>query len=101
MNIRKFTESDRCTLQEVYLESRKRYFTWLDTSTFLLNDFDRDTEDEIIWVATDTNRPIGFISVWRPDNFIHNLFIAPDFIGRGFGTELLKKCLSRIGKPAT
>ena len=101
MNILVFKERNRCDLQKIYLESRKQVFSWQNSTLFTLNDFDRDTEGEAIWVATDNNRPIGFISVWKPDNFIHNLFIHPDFVGRGAGTKLLQVCLKEIGLPAT
>jgi len=71
MNIQVFIESNRCELRKIYLESRKQVFNWQNSKLFTLNDFDRDTEGEAIWVATDNNGPIGFISVWKPNNFIH------------------------------
>jgi len=101
MMIRKFVESDRCALREIYFESRKHAFGWMDASLFTLEDFDYDTEGEVIWVATHTNTPVGFVSIWEPENFIHNLFVHPEAIGQGVGTELLNACLKRIGRPAT
>ncbi len=101
MEIRKYTESDRCTLREIYFESRKHAFDWMDSSLFTLEDFDRDTEGELIRVATDIIYPVGFISIWEPDNFIHNLFLHLEETGRGTGTELLNVCLKEIGRPAT
>jgi len=101
MHIRLFIESDRHQLRKIYLESRMHEFSWLNSSLCTPNDFDRDTEGEIIWVATDNNHLLGFISVWKRDNFIHNLFVHPDFVGRGVGTELLQVCLKDIGLPVT
>jgi GNAT superfamily N-acetyltransferase len=75
-------------------------FGWMDSSLFRADDFDRDTEGEIIWVAISDNEPVGFISVWEPENFIHNLFVHPKVIRQGFGSALLDECLNHIGRPA-
>ena len=96
-----FTEKDRCALQKIYLESRKNTFDWMDDSLFNANDFDRDTDGECIWVATIENHPIGFISAWEPENFIHNLFVHPSNTGKGVGSALLRACLNKIGRPAS
>jgi GNAT superfamily N-acetyltransferase len=34
--------------------------------------------------------PVGMMSFWRPDNFIHNLFVDTGAQGRGVGTALLR-----------
>ena len=97
---RLFTGKDRAALQEIYFESRVIAFNWLDSSPFKKDDFDRDTDCECIWVATVKDKPVGFISAWEPENFIHNLFVQPSNIGRGIGTALLDVCLKKIGRPA-
>lgn len=73
----------------------------MDKSLFNLNDFDRDTDGECIWVATVNNFPVGFISVWLADNFIHNLFVHPSNVGQGIGSALLSESLKKIGRPAS
>ena len=73
----------------------------MDQSLFNLNDFDRDTDGECIWVATVNNLPVGFISVWLADNFVHNLFVHPSNVGQGIGSALLNECLKKIGRPAS
>lgn len=99
--IRSCTERDRAALCGLYLAARRQAFHWLDTSQFRLEDFDRDTEGELIWVASEGGRPVGFISVWEPENFIHNLFVHPDATGLGVGSALLDRSLDEIGRPAT
>ena len=96
MDIRIFTENHRFALQNVYIESRKHALNWVDSSTFTQVDFGRDTEGELIWVAIELGRPIGFISIWESNNFIHNLFVHPDFAGCGVGTKLLDVCLNKL-----
>lgn len=98
---RSFCEKDRAALQKIYLESRKNTFDWMDTSRFQLNDFNRDTDGEYILVAVVENNPVGFISVWEPENFIHNLYIQLSNTGKGVGSALLNTCLNKIGRPAS
>lgn len=99
MDIRLFSESDRRDLQEIYLETRTHAFNWINSKLFKADDFDRDTEGEIIWVATRSTRLLGFVSVWKPENFIHNLFVRPDAARQGVGSALLDECLNNIGRP--
>ena len=101
MQTRFFTEKDRNALQKIYLESRKNAFHWMDKTLFNITDFDRDTDGECIWVATVDNHPVGFISVWVQDSFIHNLFVHPSRLGKGTGSALLKASLKKIGRPAS
>ncbi len=75
MEIKTFTDKYRNALRSIYLESRKSTFTWLETSTYQLLDFDQDTEAERIHVALEGDDVLGFISVWEPDNFIHHLYV--------------------------
>ncbi|RYF49885.1 MAG: GNAT family N-acetyltransferase [Cytophagaceae bacterium] len=91
----------RSDLQTLYLQSRIQVFTWLDTSEYSLSDFDSATLGETILVAVITQRPVGFISWWAPNNFIHNVYVDPRFLKRGIGKALLDRCLEGIGRPAT
>lgn len=38
----------------------------------------------------DAGAVIGFIAVWKPDAFIHHLFVAPDRLREGIGHALLQ-----------
>ena len=100
MQTRRFQESDRATCRLVYKHARTSTFTWFDSKEFGEEDFDRDTAGELIWVATDGDDLLGFISVWEKDNFIHNLFVHPARLGQGVGTTLLTLALEHIGRPA-
>lgn len=101
IEVRKFTEQDRVALRDIYLASRRKAFWWMEPSSLSLDDFDRDTEGEVIWVAEQNAKVTGFISVWEPENFIHAFFVAPDSTGCGIGTALLEACLDEIGRPAS
>ena len=45
-------------------------------------------------------KPVGFISIWMADHFIHHLFIDPNHQGQRLGEALLEEGLKIIGRPA-
>lgn len=91
MKIVLFDEKHRNDLRTLYLASRIITFTWLDSSKFSLMDFDNDTQDELIWVAIEYSKLVGFISIQEESGFIHNLFVDHNYIKKGIGTELLQQ----------
>jgi|SRR3569833_624531 len=99
--IREFAEADRPALRNIYLDSRKHTFHWLNTALFELTDFDRDTEREKIFVAEDERLIKGFTSLWLPDNFIHHLYVHPQFLNKGIGKMLLTRAVATAVKPIT
>lgn len=98
--IREMKPKDLPALRNIYLETRAVTFQWLNETDLNLDDFDRDTEGERIWVAEFAGQLVGFISAWEPDNFIHHLFVLPTFSGKKIGSALLSTCLENIGRPA-
>lgn len=89
MLIRPAIPSDRPFLRTLYLHSRKSSWPWADSSDWQLEDFDAATLDEQVWVADIDGHRVGFASVWENDNFLHNLFVSPDWQGQGVGSALL------------
>ncbi len=99
MVIDKMTEQQRNELRELYFISRKKAFFWEDESAFNLADFDHDTKDELVLVATDNKQIVGFISLYVEDNFIHTLFVSPEKQGLGAGTALLQEAKKVLEMP--
>lgn len=99
MKITKMKEYQRDELRELYFDSRKNTFFWEDESKFNLKDFDQDTIDELVLVATNEKKVIGFISLYVEDNFIHCLFVSNEKKGLGIGTLLLKEATKVLRKP--
>ncbi|KQH83498.1 GCN5 family acetyltransferase [Vibrio fluvialis] len=89
MEIISFNEKYRGELRALYLASRATTFTWLNSSKFHLLDFDHDTQDELIWIALDFGKVVGFISIWEQSNFIHHLYVDPKQLNKGVGAKLL------------
>lgn len=97
--IREFLEEDRESLRNIYFVTRKKVFGWLDGDSLKESDFDKDTEGERIWICGKPEQIVGFISVWEPENFIHHLFVLPEFARLGCGSHLLKVCMANISRP--
>ncbi|WP_312972530.1 GNAT family N-acetyltransferase [Atlantibacter sp.] len=89
--IRPWQETDRPFLRTLYLHARRAAWPWLDASQWQLEDFDAATLGETIWVAEQGGHRIGFASLLENDNFLHNLFIDPQYQGCGAGSALLHK----------
>jgi ribosomal protein S18 acetylase RimI-like enzyme len=101
MNIREMVPLDLIQLQKIYLECRKETFSWMPPESFVLSDFEKDTEGEWILVAEENSKILGFSSVWLQDNFLHHLFVSPSSQSRGIGKSLLSECFNRkLKKPA-
>jgi len=99
MNIRAANKQDYPALRAIFLESRRQSFHWANREEMALADFDTQTVDEYIIVAEENSELIGFASLYLPENFIHHLFVHPDFFDRGAGGQLLHASLLKMGRP--
>ena len=88
-------------LEELFLTTRIETFKWHNPNNFILSDFEKYVEDEEVFVAVEDEKVLGFISIYLPNNFIHNLFIHPKFQRTGIGKLLLEKVTSCIIEPLT
>ena len=98
--IRRFVEADRMALRLVYLNTRRQAFHWMNPDELVLAEFDAATADELVLVAETDGEVVGFVSLWLPENFIHNLFVSPGHQGRGIGTRLLAASRDHLAGPA-
>lgn len=99
--IRQFIEADRMALRLIYLNSRRQAFHWMNPEELVLAEFDAATTDELVLVAEVDGEAVGFVSLWLPENFVHNLFVSPGHQGRGIGTRLLAASRAHLNGPAT
>ena len=56
-----------------------------------LAEFLGETSGEKIVVALNQRTIVGYVSVWRPECFIHHLYVDPVEHGKGVGRLLLKR----------
>lgn len=89
--IRPSRPEDAMALAEIYLSVRQQTFTWVDPGKFHREDFAAHTNGEVVSVCEAPDGKIaGFLSIWEADDFIHMLYILPEFQGKGAGTALLR-----------
>ena len=99
ITIRESRENDTDALRHLFLSTRVSTFTWTDTSRFKLSDFEEETKGEFILVAFVDEIPVGFVSVWTADNFIHHLYVDNKFQHQSVGTQLLNAVLNKFDLP--
>ena len=97
--VRPFAEQDREALEAIYRECRAEA-AWLPPAAREDSDFARDTAGETLFVAVRSDdNPLGFLSVWAPDRFIHHLYVRSELRGRGIGKALLGSLSTRLPMP--
>lgn len=97
--IRQAYAYDLAELEQLFLVARRATFVLRSPEEFKIGDYKESVEGEEVWVAECQQQIVGFISWWRPDKFIHNLFIDPDWQKQGIGSLLLKKAEECLGFP--
>jgi len=98
-HVRPFAEGDREVLEAIYRECRAEA-TWLPSAARENPDFARDTAGETLFVAVGSDdKPLGFLSVWEPDRFIHHLYVRTGLRDRGIGKALLISLRTRLPTP--
>jgi len=90
ISIRPAQAGDKPAMRELFLRSREETFVWHAVDSFQLEDFDVQTQGELLWVAEDGAQIVGLISLWKSDNFIHHLYVDRRWSGRGVGRQLLR-----------
>ena len=100
IGIRRAEAKDSAALARIFVESRLETFYWQNPARFRLEDFEKETAGETVFVAEDgSGKILGFISVWEPERFVHHLYIAPDQQRRGIGKRLLESLSSWLSLP--
>ncbi|MEJ1239712.1 GNAT family N-acetyltransferase [Chryseolinea sp. T2] len=92
-------DKDLDALRNLFLRTRLITFSWVDTSQFMLSDFEKETDGEYILVALDGELLVGFVSIWIADNFVHHLYVDEKYHNKNIGSELLKTVIDKIGLP--
>ena len=96
--IHPFVEKDSSGLVGIYNSARKSAGCYLLEGTSRDN-FEKQIEGEVILVANCEFRMLGFVSVWEAENFLHHLYVSPEYQGRGIGSSLIKACKEKCGLP--
>jgi GNAT superfamily N-acetyltransferase len=101
MIIREIKNTDFDVLRKLFLKERQDTFFWLDSTEFKLDDFEKHIKGELVFVAIEQEIPIGFISIWMPNKFIHHFYVDQNYQGKGVGTLLLNAAIQETLLPIT
>lgn len=97
--IRRDSPKDIEQLKKLFLITRLNTFIYDPPEKFKLDDYINSVNGEEVWVAEQDTIIVGFVSMWLEDNFIHNLFVHPNWQDRGIGKRLLEKAEERLQPP--
>jgi ribosomal protein S18 acetylase RimI-like enzyme len=81
----RFDELAACA--DLYVQVLRETFTWLPPERHRREDFLRAAREEEIYVAVLAGRLVGIAAFYRPQNFLHSLYVARR--GQGVGKALV------------
>ncbi|MEI9996453.1 MAG: GNAT family N-acetyltransferase [Rhizomicrobium sp.] len=85
----------------LYVRSGRAAFTWRGPDHFRAADFRMFALDEEVWLAFLGEAPVGVLSLFKPENFVHCLYVDPDAQGLGVGRALVAHVRRIAGAPLT
>jgi GNAT superfamily N-acetyltransferase len=96
ITVRRGAAEDRAACAAIYARTWPSAFPGIER---LIDQdvFDRETEEELIFVAVRDGAIIGFAAYYPPGNFLHHLFVDPSAQGGGAGSALLKTIQAQAG----
>lgn len=98
MNIRSASTADHPDLLTIYNVARANAVGLPDTPAST-DEFAKLIEGEELHIASDGDTKAAFIGVWKPDNFIHHLYVLPAHQSAGLGKALIQTCIKQYGLP--
>ena len=91
MDVRRARSDEIGPCADLYLRVLTETFTWLPPERHRRDDFLRAAREEEVYVAIEAGRLLGLAAFYRPQNFLHSLYV--DARGRGVGRRLLNHVL--------
>lgn len=91
---------DHARCAEIFLRARLAAFPGRRSGSFDLEDYYHAIADDEVRVAETGGTVVGFVSLYRPESQIRNLFVDPAWQHRGIGSRLLAEARSRVRTPA-
>jgi len=88
-------ELGRCA--DLYVKVLRETFTWLPPERHRHDDFLRAAQEEEIYLAAARGEILGIAALYRPQNFLHSLYV--DTRGRGVGAALLGHVVASVDGP--
>jgi GNAT superfamily N-acetyltransferase len=82
---------------DLYVQVLGDTFTWLEPGRHRREDFLEAARSEEIYVALEAGRLVGLAALYRPQRFLHSLYVTER--GRGVGKALLDYTRAMAGGP--
>jgi GNAT superfamily N-acetyltransferase len=87
MIVRRAQAGEIAACAALYERVLRATFTWIPPERHQAADFIAAAQDEEVYLATDGQRLVGLASLYRPDSFLHSLYVEAR--GLGVGKALL------------
>lgn len=88
---------ERAACADLYVRVLKATFTWQPPERHRRADFLLASREEEVYVAVEEGRILGLAAIYRPQKFLHSLYV--DDRGRGVGKALLDHVARIVGGP--
>jgi len=95
--VRPFTPKDEPDCIRLMNEAIGQGFYWNKAESLGTQSFRETTSDEALIVAELAGQVVGFASLYIPDDFLHHLYVDPEFQRKGVGAALLSEVLAMVG----
>jgi GNAT superfamily N-acetyltransferase len=97
MLLRRARSDELGACADLYVRVLSETFTWMPPERHRREDFLRAAKEEEVYVALDGGRILGIAALFRPQNFLHSLYV--DARGLGVGKALLDHIAAQIQGP--
>jgi ribosomal protein S18 acetylase RimI-like enzyme len=97
LQVRRARPDELGACADLYLRVLCTTFTWLPPERHSREDFLRAAQEEEIFVAVEDGAIVGLAALYRPQNFLHSLYVESR--GRGVGKALLDRVAADAAGP--
>ena len=95
LTLRRARPDELAACARIYVQVLSDTFTWLPSDRHSEADFLDAAREEDIFVALDGTRLVGVAALYRPQDFLHSLYVTER--GGGIGKRLLHHVLAAAG----
>lgn len=89
LSIRRARSDEIAACAALYERVGNATFTWRPKNWFKAADFLRFAKEETVYLAESNGQMLGILSLYRPERFVHCLYVDLPAQGLGVGTALL------------
>ena len=97
MIVRRARPGEIAACARLYERVLRDTFVWVDSPAHAVADFHKAALEEEVFLARDGRRLLGVASLYRPDSFLHSLYVTAR--GRGVGKALLEHVAATADGP--